>query len=490
MAQEDKKDLLETALEALAPSEETVLEEAEENTEEVVEETAETVAEETTEEVAEEAAEKSVEETAVFKVWGEDEHQDAEEEDEEDDEDEVADTDSEVDSDEKEEGAHEDEDEEKEEGAHEDEDEEAEEGYHDEDEDDEVEEGEHEEGYHDEDEDDEVEEGEHEEEVIADLDDGDGGEVEELDDDEEVEEDSEEDDGIAGTAEPTTGPDDVITASIDKIANTITSAATLKAMKKINAAHCEMKEDIEALVAGDETLSEEFKTKAATIFEAAVSAKVRDEVSKIEESYGESVNEQVDSLFEDLMDKIDSYMTYVAEQWIKENEVAVTNMLRTDIAEGFMASLKDTFVDHYIEMPEGKTDMFDEMTQRAGELEEQVAEAEATSKKLRKQLVEAHRKAIIKEASEDLADTQASKLAKLLEDVKFESTSRFKEKVAVIKESYFNQKIVEETESEKSNSQTTVTSVTVEDVEPIEESTDPVMSKYINATRTLNDTFK
>tara|TARA_E500000318_G_scaffold16386_1_gene16812 strand:- start:1856 stop:3247 length:1392 start_codon:yes stop_codon:yes gene_type:complete len=463
MAQEDNKDLLETALEALAPSEETVLEEAEENTEEVVAET----------------AEESVEETAVFKVWGEDEDQDAE--DKEDDEDEVADTDSEVDSDE----------EEQEEGAHEDEDEEeAEEGYHDED-DDEVEEGEHEEGAHDED-DDEVEEGEHEEEVIADLDDGDGGEVEEgeHEDDEVEEEMDDEDDGIDGTAKPTSGSDDVITASIDKIANTITSAATLKAMKKINAAHCGMREDIEALVAGDETLSEEFKTKAATIFEAAVSAKVRDEVSKIEESYGESVNEQVETLFEDLMDKIDSYMTYVAEEWVKENEVAVTNMLRTDIAEGFMASLKDAFVDHYIEMPEGKTDMFDEMSQRAGELEEQVAEAEATSKKLRKQLVESHRKAIIKEASEDLADTQASKLAKLLEDVKFESTSRFKEKVAVIKESYFSQKLVEETESEESQAKATITSVTVEDVEPIEESTDPVMEKYLKATTSLNDTFK
>ena len=461
MAQEEKKDLLETALAALAPSEETVLEEAEENTEEVVVET----------------AEESVEETAVFKVWGEDEDtQEAEHEDEdeaESDEDEVE-VDSEVETDSEEE-------EETEEGAHEEDEDEAEEAYgsHDEDED-EVEEDEHE-AYHDED-DDDMEEGEHEEEVIADLDDGDGGEVEE---DEVEEEMDDEDDGIDGTAKPTTGSDDVITASIDKIAGTITAAAADAAMKKINAAHCEMKEDIDALVAEDESLSEEFKAKAATIFEAAVSAKVREQAEKLEESYADSVKEQVEGLYESLVDQIDSYMTYVAEQWVKENEVAVTNVLRTEIAEGFMASLKESFEDHYIEMPEGKTDMFDEMSQRAGELEEQVAEAEATTRKLRKQLVESHRKAIVKEASEGLADTQAAKLSKLLEDVRFESTSKFKEKVATIKESYFSQKIVEEVKSESkvSNSNTHV-EVVVEDVEE-ESSIDPIMEKYIKATSKL-----
>jgi hypothetical protein len=462
MAQEEKKDLLETALAALAPSEETVLEEAEENTEEVVVET----------------AEESVEETAVFKVWGEDEDtQEAEHEDEdeaESDEDEVE-VDSEVETDSEEE-------EETEEAAHEEDEDEAEEAYGSYDEDEhEVEEDEHE-AYHDEDEDDDVEEAEHEVEE-ADLDDGDGGEVEEIEDDEVMED--EEDDGIDGTAAPTTGADDVITSSIDKIAGTITAAAADAAMKKINAAAHEMKEDIDALVAGDESLSEEFKTKAATIFEAAVSAKAREQAEKLEESYADSVKEQVEGLYESLVDQIDSYMTYVAEQWVKENEVAVTNVLRTEIAEGFMASLKESFEDHYIEMPEGKTDMFDEMSQRAGELEEQVAEAEATTRKLRKQLVESHRKAIVKEASEGLADTQAAKLSKLLEDVRFESTSKFKEKVATIKESYFSQKIVEEVKSESkvSNSNTHV-EVVVEDIEE-EASIDPIMEKYIKATSKL-----
>lgn len=450
MSQEETKNLLETAFAALE-SDTEVLEEAEEKTEE------------------------TVDETAVYKVWGEDEDtQEAEHEDEDEtdsDEDEVE-VDSEVETDSEEE-------EETEEGAHEEDEDEAEEAYgsHDEDED-EVEEDEAY-GSHDED-DEDMEE--------ADMDDGDGGEVEEIDDDEVMED--EEDDGIDGTEEPTTGADDVITSSIDKIAGTITAAAADAAMKKINAAHCEMKEDIDALVAEDESLSEEFKAKAATIFEAAVSAKAREQAEKLEESYADSVKEQVEGLYESLVDQIDSYMTYVAEQWVKENEVAVTNVLRTEIAEGFMASLKESFEDHYIEMPEGKTDMFDEMSQRAGELEEQVAEAEATTRKLRKQLVESHRKAIIKEASEGLADTQAAKLSKLLEDVRFESTSKFKEKVATIKESYFSQKNVEEVESESetSNSNTNV-EVVVEDIEE-EASVDPIMERYLKVTSKMERDFK
>jgi hypothetical protein len=448
MSQEETKNLLETAFAALE-SDTEVLEEAEEKTEE------------------------TVDETAVYKVWGEDEDtQEAEHEDEDEmdsDEDEVE-VDSEVETDSEEE-------EETEEGAHDEDEDEAEEAYgsHDEDED----EAEEAYGSHDED-DEDMEE--------ADLDDGDGGEVEEIDDDEVMED--EEDDGIDGTEEPTTGADDVITSSIDKIAGTITAAAADAAMKKINAAHCEMKEDIDALVAEDESLSEEFKTKAATIFEAAVSAKAREQAEKLEESYADSVKEQVEGLYESLVDQIDSYMTYVAEQWVKENEVAVTNVLRTEIAEGFMASLKESFEDHYIEMPEGKTDMFDEMSQRAGELEEQVAEAEATTRKLRKQLVESHRKAIIKEASEGLADTQAAKLSKLLEDVRFESTSKFKEKVATIKESYFSQKNVEEvkSESETSNSNTHV-EVVVEDIEE-EASVDPIMERYLKVTSKMERDFK
>jgi len=460
MSQEETKNLLETAFSALE-SDTEVLEEAEEKTEE------------------------TVDETAVFKVWGEDEDtQEAEHEDEDEmdsDEDEVeVDSEVETDSEEDEMEMDSEEEEETEEGAHEEDEDEAEEAYgsHDEDED-EVEEDEHE-AYHDEDDDEDMEE--------ADLDDGDGGEVEEIDDDEVMED--EEDDGIDGTAPATTGADDVITSSIDKIAGTITAAAADAAMKKINAAHCEMKEDIDALVAEDESLSEEFKTKAATIFEAAVSAKVREQAEKLEESYADSVKEQVEGLYESLVDQIDSYMTYVAEQWVKENEVAVTNVLRTEIAEGFMASLKESFEDHYIEMPEGKTDMFDEMSQRAGELEEQVAEAEATTRKLRKQLVESHRKAIIKEASEGLADTQAAKLSKLLEDVRFESTSKFKEKVATIKESYFSQKNVEEVESESetSNSNTNV-EVVVEDIEE-EASVDPIMERYLKVTSKMERDFK
>ena len=180
------------------------------------------------------------------------------------------------------------------------------------------------------DDDDEMEEDEESDDVEEDeeSDDVEEDEESEVEEDEEVEEEEEEEDEVV--------------SSIEQISKTITAAATQKAMDKINATYNSMKEDIDALCAEDESLTEDFKAKAATIFEAAVSAKVRSNIEEIAEDYKVSVEEQVSTLHEDLIEKIDSYMTYVAEQWIKENEVAVTNALRTEIAESFMASFIDT----------------------------------------------------------------------------------------------------------------------------------------------------
>jgi len=294
------------------------------------------------------------------------------------------------------------------------------------------------------------------------------------------------DDGIEGSADVTDG----IEASVSKISKAMTAAATEEAMGKINAAYGSMKEDVEALCAADESLTEEFKTKAATIFEAAVTSKAREHVENITEAYKDSVEEQISALHEDLIEKIDSYMTYVAEEWIAKNEIAVTNSLRSEIAESFMANLKDTFSEHYIEMPEGKTDMFDEVSQQNSELSEQVTAQKDENLKLRKQLVKFSRKQVVQEASEGLASTQAAKLSSLVEDISFESTSKFKKKVSAIKEAYFSSKKVEEkpqSSIQESNSRTHVKTV-VEDVEPqVEEKLDPTMAAYVKASAKLKE---
>jgi hypothetical protein len=306
-----------------------------------------------------------------------------------------------------------------------------------------------------------------------------------LDDEAEVVDgDSEEDDAIDGAADP----DDDVSKAVDSISKTVIKAATHKAKEKLNATYGSMKEDLDALCAEDDTLSEDFKTKAATIFEAAVTSKVNEHIEEIQESYVDYVNEEVNSLNEGLVDKIDSYLTYVAEQWIEKNDVAVTNVLRTEIAEAFMASLKENFESHYIEMPEGKTDMFDEVSQQNAELSEDIVTKDETISQLAEEVISLKKEKIISDLSEGLADTQIGKFKKLTADVVFEDVDSFSEKVKVIRESYFNKKSekVEEEVSEKSNSATTKEVVVTEEVTDSSEELSPLMSRYVKAFTKLD----
>ena len=438
-----------------------------------------------TEEVVEETTDKSVEEAAVFKVWGEDEDQDAEDSvsEEETDEKEVSEEEDDgidgtkdpdegpSDAEEVSEEELDDEEEEKEETY----------GMKDDDED-----------PSDEDSEDEVDtddvevsaddaEDDMEDEVEDEVVDGDDDDEEEVDEAEVVDGDSGEEDGIDGAAEP----DQDVDQAIDQISKTITAAATHKAMKKIEASYGSMKEDLDALCAEDDSLTEEFKTKAATIFEAAVSSKVRAHVDSIEESYADYVSEEVNTLHEGLIDKIDSYLTYVAEQWIEKNEVAVTNTLRTDIAEGFMTSLKSTFIEHYIEMPEGKTDMFDEVAQSNAELTEKVESKDKEIEALAEEVISLKKASIVSELSEGLVDTQASKFKELTKDIVFESAEEFTKKVKIVRESYFsNKKVVQEEEVKTTNSNTK-TQVVVEEVKEESDGLSPLMTRYINASSKL-----
>jgi len=456
--QKEQKSMLET-ISGIGGLESELLE-----NEEVESKAAEAVVEETTEE--------AVEEAAVFKVWGEDEDQGAEDSEEGDD------TETE-----KEEDVTETEEEDGIEGSAEvSEDEVAED-----------EDGEEEQEDEDEDEDevdtDEVEveaddaeddmEDEVEDEVVGD-DDGEDDEDDDDDDIEEVEE-SEEDDGIEGSEEPS----DDVDSAINQISKTITAAATAHAMKKIEASYGSMKEDLDALCAEDDSLTEEFKTKASTIFEAAVTSKVREHVQSIEESYADYVSEEVNELHEGLIDKIDSYLTYVAEQWIEKNEVAVTNTLRSDIAEGFMSSLKSTFIEHYIEMPEGKTDMFDEVAQQNAELTEDVESKEETINALAEEVIVLKKASLVTELSEGLADTDVAKFKELTKDIVFESAEAFSKKAKIVRESYFSKKSTV-AETVKSENKNTKTEVMVEEVKEESDGLSPLMSRYVNATAKLN----
>ena len=202
--------------------------------------------------------------------------------------------------------------------------------------------------------------------------------------------------------------------------------------------------ELDALVESEATLSEEFKEKTAVIFEAAVKSKLSEEVSRLEEQYQEELSEEVSSIKSDLVEKIDSYLNYVVESWMEDNKVAVHNGLRTEIAENFMDKMKDLFVESYIEVPEAKVDLVDELAGQVEELEEKLNSQTGESIKLSEELEEYKRDSIIAEAARGLADTQIEKLKGLVENVDFDDAESFASKVATIKESYFSKQISEE----------------------------------------------
>jgi len=231
-------------------------------------------------------------------------------------------------------------------------------------------------------------------------------------------------------------------------------------------------DDLNALVESEATLSEGFKEKAAVIFEAAIKSKLSEEVDRLEAEYQAELQEEITRTKEDLVEKVDSYLNYVVEQWMEENKLAIQSGLRTEIAENFMGSLKDLFVESYIEVPESKVDLVDELATANEELEEQANAAQAKAMELAEQLEGYKRAAIIAEASKGLADTQAEKLAKLCEDVDFGNEETFASKVATIKESYFSKKSTQTVTEEIDDT---------DEPEVIEENSS--MATYINALR-------
>ena len=186
-----------------------------------------------------------------------------------------------------------------------------------------------------------------------------------------------------------------------------------------------------------EDLSEDFREKATSIFEAAVIARVNNEMEKVAESLEEKYAQEFIEYKENIVEKIDAYLNYVVEGYLEENKLAIENGLRNEIAEDFMSGLKALFKEHYIEVPEEKYDVIGELQVKVTELEESLNGQINSNVGLNSELTELKKKMIIKEMSKDLADTEANKLSKLLEGVEFDNTELYKEKVTVIKENYF-----------------------------------------------------
>lgn len=202
-------------------------------------------------------------------------------------------------------------------------------------------------------------------------------------------------------------------------------------------------DDLNALVAEEATLSDEFKGKAETIFEAAIKSKLAEEVDRLEEKYNEELAEEVATTKAELVEKVDSYLNYVVENWMEENKLAVQTGLRTEIAENFMSSLKDLFTESYIEVPESKVDLVDELAENVEELETALNETTAKSIEMQGELEELKRDAIVREHASGLAETQVEKLKKLAEDIDFDDAETFSQKVETIKESYFTKKVTD-----------------------------------------------
>ena len=210
---------------------------------------------------------------------------------------------------------------------------------------------------------------------------------------------------------------------------------------KISMPEINVKEDIDALVEGEE-LSEEFKSKASTIFEAAVHQKVMEiatgKIDELETEYQTNLEEEIVSFRDELTEKVDGYLNYVVEEWMRENELAIDSSLKSEITEEFIGSLKDLFSEHYIEVPDEKVDIIESLYDKVEELEEKLNSQIDDNVQTTNELNEYRKDKILEEVCEDLADTQSEKMKTLIEGVSYENDADdFENKVMMIKENYF-----------------------------------------------------
>ena len=229
-----------------------------------------------------------------------------------------------------------------------------------------------------------------------------------------------------------------------------------------------VKEDVEALVAGED-LSEEFKEKAATIFEAAVKSKVRDEIERITGESKTEKDEQIETFKDELTEKVDTYLNYVVDEWTKENELAIERGLKGEIAEDFISGLKQLFEDHYIDVPDEKYDVLEAQSEKISELEGKLNEAIQKNVSFKDSNSKLVREQVISDVSEDLADTEIEKFKSLTNDIDFTDEESFREKLDTLKDSYFPKIVVDDTYDDENGG-------TAQDVD-----TTDTMKKYLSA---------
>jgi hypothetical protein len=232
----------------------------------------------------------------------------------------------------------------------------------------------------------------------------------------------------------------------------------------------DVSEDVAALINGEE-LSEEFKTKAATIFEAAVVTRVKQEIAKLDEQFDTKLAEQVESIKEGLVEKVDGYLNYVVEQWMTDNELALENGMKSEIMESFITGMKGLFEQHYIDVPEEKFDVLGEMQEEVSAVKSKLDEQLAANVELTKQVNEMKRVAAIAESAAGMVDTDVEKFSGLAEELAFEDADTFKTKLQTIKENYFGKKV----------SKTVDSVVTDEPVQLSEETISPRMAATLRA---------
>ena len=237
----------------------------------------------------------------------------------------------------------------------------------------------------------------------------------------------------------------------------------------------DIEEDVAALLSGEE-LTEEFKAKAKTIFEAAVTSRVAEARAQIEASHAEKLEEEVAEAKGELSERVDSYLEYVSEEWFTENQLAVEHGLKTELTESFLSGMKGLFEEHYVTIPEDKYDVLESMVEKLDDMETKLNEQIEKNINLNSRLGESVADGILSNVSEGLASTQKEKLASLAESVEFESEESYREKLEVLRESYFSSKPAASTKSENLS----------EGVDIAPENVQGTMGAYLNTLSRFN----
>ncbi len=266
---------------------------------------------------------------------------------------------------------------------------------------------------------------------------------------------------------------------------TIASKVPFKGKAKIpDKSDFTMSEHVAAMFDGEE-LSEEFKNKAVAVFEAAVNERYETIVARLEEAYEQTIEENTEKILDELAGRVNDYISYIAEEWMKENRLVVESGIKTEIAENFLQGIKAVFEENYVQVPEEKIDLVSEMENENEELKDEINEQVAENIELRKEILALRCNDIFESYCDGLADTQVEKLRTLAEGIEFDSEEMFEEKLSVLKESYFNnaRKVRKPAPMSESLIEEVVLDSGDDEQELVEETNtaNPIMQNYISA---------